>query len=253
MYYESALARINELEAKRLAILNNRDWNLEGRNRQKAAWDREKAQARIDTLTNLAVDVATLRRRFLENEARRAEAATQAAKRWDFQRMQYESTAVKATIDNLKNDFTISGMDGVGELEKMYLAVVHGQDNHKRRALCEVGADYLIAHFPGDARAKALAQTMRGDLEALLTTPELDTINKAGENLADVGLNIIDAVKVCKKYYQDGMAGVMGPDEFDALLTGITVTYSDYTGDVNRWKVTLTIETTANQAVVEKP
>lgn len=254
MYFENVLARINELESKRLAILNNRDWSLEGKNRQKKAWEIEKQAARADAITSLRADISTLRRRFAENETARAKAQEAAARQWDWNRLQYEAMAVKAAIDTLPNINSISGADFVHEFERLYKSVIHSQNTHKQRAYCEVGAAYLLSRFPNDTRAKVLANDLQNDLNSLTTTQELNDVEAAGVQLADIGLKIINAIKVCKRYYSDGGKALFNtPDEFDKMLEGITVTYGEFDGPTGLQKITLSIDTTVNTAMVEKP
>lgn len=254
MNFERVLNKINELEARRQGILINHDLSLEGKRRARELWETEKAQSRIEAISLLKADISTLRRGFAENEKRRAAAQEQAAKRWDWNRLQFEVTNVQAVIANLPNGFTISGIDFVTEFSRMYQTVLHSQDTHKRRAYCETGAEYLQLHFPNDAKAKTLADTLRGDLKKLLTTPELDACEMEGARLAALGLKVIQSVKTIKNYYLDGNEAIFGgANAFDEMLKGVRVEYGDIDGPTGQWKITLFIDTETGETGATEP
>lgn len=247
--YQNVLDRITQLENKLQAIYKNPDLSMEGREKAKRAWAAEKAAAYNDAVIYLQADIARLRREFADNEAARERAAANAAKYWDYGRLQYELVAINALLPNITNAGSIAlrGWDVVTEFAKQYAAVVQSQDKHKRRAWCEVAIPYFETHHQDDPKAIQLVLDLRRDLNELLTTPEIAFVNSEGAKLAELAVKIVDAVNVARRYYVDGLALALGSgDPFGAMLEGITIKRGPYDGEKDRFEITVTVDTTTN-------
>lgn len=211
----STVSKIRSFEGQWEQIKADRELSELGKLNAKKKLDAQIAEYRDTSLTYLRGDWSIIRRRFQEWETKRQEAQERAASSWDYQRLNYEKTAIEA-------QFKATGHD-LQAIESLYSRMADSGDRHKAKVAAEIGGALVSDIFGAtDLQARDLVRRMSKDLEELNTTEELKQVEKEGEGLASQAVELYEATKEVASYY--GPRNGFGNDrEFTALLEGVSI------------------------------
>jgi hypothetical protein len=198
---------LNNFEEQRRAIAGNGELSDQGKQNAYKRLDGQVAGYRSFALSVLRADWSSIRKSFTDNEARRAAAAENAAKAWDFQRLNYEKAAIEAQLKKIGHDLPA--------VQAFYTRLATSGDKHKARVAAELGLDKIPTTF-------GLIVKMRSDLEALTTTDEMAKVEKDGQALAGEAISLFETTKAASAFY--GRNTIYGRDNgFEALLDGVAI------------------------------
>lgn len=231
MLYDQFQRFTTDFNARWLAITNNPDLSGEGKQRQLQRLAAEKNDTRPLVVRGIAKTWADIRAGYSANKAARKAAEEAQASRWDFQRLNYETGAVRAAIDLATSQ---------ADIKAAYAAARASGDTHKARAWAETGPAVIRQRFGGEPGLSELTQQMAADLQALTTTPELEALDKASRALIEKAMDAEQYAKSAADFY-----GNSGNDvtEFYRQSGGASVVYhrayNPTTGDLGYYTLVI--------------
>lgn len=169
-------------------------------------------------------DMANLRKAFKANEAARAAAVEDEASRWDFNRLNYASQAVQQAVTRIvrsNNPLMGDVPEQMARLE--WDRARHANEKHVLRAWIEFGSEALEAAFPDNKEMHILAGEMRRSLHDLLTTPEIQAVDRRGEELANTAIALVAAINKADAAYTPPEPAFGPLSKYQDLLQGVTV------------------------------
>lgn len=212
-------------KAERANIRENRELSAEG----KAAAEK-RLKVNVDTyrpiaLATLKSDMGYYRKAYKDLEAERDQATEKAADRWDFKKLQYYSDVVKAKIANAQTeDGVMSKADAIQLIEKEYQA--SRSDKHLARVWSELGSAALREKYSNDLEAVRLARTMSNDMEALMTTPEIEAVKAKETKMANEIIDLVETAKMAGDFFDHDQPGRLfgAPGDFENLISDVKIT-----------------------------
>jgi hypothetical protein len=144
--------------------------------------------------------------------ARRLELEEQAAKAWDYQRLQYNRGRVEAAIARAQN---------LAELAELYGQAARSGDLHLRRAWAEL-APGQVERFGDDGSVSRgdLLRRMAGDLDALTVTPRLRELGAEESKFAGDVVKLVEQIRAGAEVVG---TNPFAPNEFERILEGVKV------------------------------
>ncbi|MBT7072519.1 MAG: hypothetical protein HN975_16700 [Anaerolineae bacterium] len=208
---------IQGFKARRAEIDNNPELTERGRQRQALQAEIEAYQPTARRQLDAAWDYVRMRGADLEK--RKTEAQEANAKRWDFQRLNYEATAAIQAVRNARE---------LADVERQYNQVLETGDETKARAWAELAAGAVQERFTNGTDgnhmiARRLVERMAADLDALVTTEALAKVEAAA---ALFGPDLNELVKITEEVsdlYNPGDLEWGAKNEFTELLEGVSV------------------------------
>ena len=221
--------------ANREQVANrNPELSLEGKQAAIRKIRTESYAYRPQAVASAVAAFDNLLARFNANAAARQAAQEAEARRWDYQRLNYLAASMTAKV---------KAAQGLQALTVFYQDALNSGDKHALRAFCEIAGAEIRTHGGtfDNVDAGVLAASMDRALAGLLTTPELEAINKRGADLADEAIDFRQICMELARFYGGEVSGPLGlsvNDEFSWLAASIHIT-TDTEGPKIRQDVTI--------------
>lgn len=175
-----------DFRAQREKIHKDGDLSEDAKKRQVLALRDERLAALTQTAEVLWRELETSKN---NGEAAIRNARAEANAQWDFQRLAYESNAVRSLL---------AGLRTVREMESLYQRVKTSGDPYRARAFAD-SAPAILAEGEGPMSdgmgVNALMRTLRTDAEAFTNTPKVQRAEAAATPIVDRILAGRDALK----------------------------------------------------------
>lgn len=206
--------QLMEYENRKHTINTSPDLTTEGRKKAMQKLTAEIDQARAVIVQELRTQWDTLKTKAARNIEQVQQAQSEAAKQWDYSRLEYMARSVKNTIDN-----AASLADVVG----MYNQVKESGDNHARRAWAETASEAIKGKY-SSGEAVVFIKQLAQDAAAVIETPQLKELKAQGSELTDQARILNEQTDQAQKFYNPNNTGVFSlPDEFTAMREGVRI------------------------------
>jgi hypothetical protein len=192
----NVMTELGGMNTRRQQIKSNPDLSEAGKERALAALKQQEDSYRTTALTQLKADWDSLKGSSRRLREMRQKAEQAAADAWDYGRLQYMRQSAEAAIRKANDP---------GELEQLYGQAAKTGDLHARRAWAEAVTGELPGHLSSKTGLGGLVKRAKDDLGGLMTTPELESIRQAEQDLVGEALVIDDATRAAGRFYQAHM------------------------------------------------
>lgn len=216
---EKLLERLNEFEAKRLAIIRDPNLSFDGREKALQTLAKQKADFKPELYSAFVSEWSVLWREARQLKERQALADEKAGAAWDYHRLHFcalqVENAVKAPVDD-----PVNGKTALGELEKAADQAFRSGDKYLRRAWSEFAPPAIRERF--GAPGEALAARIAAEIDPLLETSEIVEIRRVGTDFAERSLRLIEITKRASQLYLEDPQFKLNSDIL-ALLAGVEI------------------------------
>lgn len=213
--------RVRDFETRERGIINNRDLSQEAKTRLLGQLQLEAARNHSEVLADLQADWKAIRQEYKGSEARRAAAATKAAERWNWARLNYVAETVRAEVNRASN---------LVDLQEKYKKARAVGDDHISRVWSELAPAAAKEKFAAlDALAvDRFARAAAADLEKLTYNPEIETLAAAENKLVEKAVALQAETKRVAGYYDRIASTVASPGGREILgtMSGISLKQS---------------------------
>lgn len=208
--------------------VNNRDLSEIGKQNGISSVQAEAAGQRSWALTMLKAERARLGAEFKLRKDAFTASEERAAQKWDFNRLNYHSTAIRAKIATLSaQDNVLSGTRSIDTLRNEYQAALKSGDRHLARAWAEIAPPIVLEHFAaGQFRleAESLTADMRRELDKITWDADCQKAWDKFMELRTDALEFKAAAAEAHAFYEPRSARDIvfgGPSEFTRLSEGV--------------------------------
>lgn len=166
-------------------VQNDRNLSDFGRAAKIKKMDELKQAHQAAVLAATKSEIGGYKKRYQELVSREQAANRKAADSWNYERLNYYSNLVKATIERSKAVNPLSKKTPLDSVAAEYNKAIDSGDRELARSWAEIGPSAIRAVFGEDKRAAGIVRQMESDLSNILDTSELVKIRMEGKTLAD--------------------------------------------------------------------
>lgn len=209
--------KLQEFETRKYQIEHNIDLSAEGRRKALATLQREAESYRAAAVRDLGASWTVLKGKMKSNVESVKQAEANAAKQWDYERLNYMGQAVKSQVNNAAS---------FEDVQSLYNKAMQSGDTHARRVWGEVVRENIAAKYRTGESA-AFVKKLQTDLDKVLTTPDLDAAKAEGTELTKQARILHDETKQANEYFYGGRLGQNAmwgtKTEFDKMSEGVRI------------------------------
>lgn len=241
MLYDLVEKKLKEFDELRYGIKSNQDLSDKGKQAEMQKVNMAFIEYEPKAYVILRDDMANLRKAFKANEAARAAAVEEEAARWDFNRLNYASQAVQQAVTRMaRSNNPMMGDVPERMARREWDRARHAGEKHVMRAWAEFGAEALEAAFPDNKEMHILVGEMRRSLRDLLSTPEIQAVDRRGEELTNTAVALVAAINKADNAYTppEPMFGTLS--KYQELLKGVKV-HKEFLGEPG-FLITVTVD-----------
>lgn len=209
--------KLQEFEARKDQIEKNIDLSAEGKKKALATLQREAESYRAAAVRDLGIQWGALKSKMKSNVENVKLAEEEAAKQWDYERLNYTAQAVKSQVNNAAS---------FEDVQKLYDKAMQSGDTHARRVWGEVVRENIAAKYRTGESA-VFVKKLQADLDKVLTTPKLDAAKAEGAELTKQARILHGETKQANEYFYGGRLGTNAiygvKTEFDNMSQGVRI------------------------------
>lgn len=248
MLFDLVTKKLAEFDTTRQTINDNQNLSPAGKKTEMQRINLAYLEYEPKAYEILRDDMTNLRKAFKTNETARADATQAAAATWDYSRLNYASQAVQQAVTKIQRSADpLRGILPEQAAREEWNRARYSGDKHTQRAWAEFGAPALESAYPTNHDVAVLAAEMRKALPALLSTPALQAVDKRGEELAGVALQLVEAIKKADEAYTP--PNPFQDSKYQALLHGVKVE-KVYLGEAG-FMTTVTIDDYPTEGLID--
>ena len=212
--------QVMNFESRKHAINTSIELSDEGKRRAMQKLDGEIAAARVPITADLKSQWDTFKTQARRNIEQVQKAEDEAAKQWDYSRLEYMARSVQGEIKKSTNIADVIGK---------YNQVKESGDKHARRAWTEAAGEVIRAKYH-DVEALGFIKQLAQDAAAVIETPQIKELKAQGSTLTQQAHILDEQTKQVRAFYNPRNIGIYeAPDEFTAMREGVNI--SQHLGD----------------------
>ena len=219
-------------DERKRQISSNPDLSDEGKRKQLAALDAETATYKAQVIGDLRGGFDGLKSKARGNIEAIQKAEAEAAKQWDYSRLNYLSQSVRSAIVTAGN---------FQEVASLYEKARASGDSHTRRVWAELAKEVIQTKYSRDPDAILFAKNLDSDLDQVISTPELRELKAEGTALTNEAQRLDEERNAARVFYRgDSISGVFAPaDEFAQVSAGLKI---NSRVNAETWETITTVE-----------